>query len=95
MSLLNVKLKADDVRKVQALRREGVVISDVVRAAIDHEYQRRIVRRAARKTPSALVAAIYASLPDPADLEPRTTDVHVGRAARRAVRAALARRRPT
>jgi hypothetical protein len=91
MSLLNVKLKPDDVRMAQALRKEGITISDVVRDAIRAEYQRRIGRRTSPRRPSDRMAEIYASHPDPPDLPQRSHDVHDPHAARRAIGARLRR----
>jgi Arc/MetJ-type ribon-helix-helix transcriptional regulator len=85
MPLLSVKLKPEDVRMAQALRKEGVTISDVVRDAIRAEYQRRIGQRSARKRASDRMAEIYAAYPDPPDLPARRYDVHDARAARQAV----------
>ena len=91
MSLLNVKLKPDDVRMVRALRDEGVTISDLVREAIRAEYARRLGARASRRRPSERMADIYARHPDPVDLPRRAYDVHDAHAARQAIGAALRR----
>ena len=91
MSLLNVKLKPDDVRMAQALRKEGITISDVVRDAIRAEYQRRIGQRTSRRRASDRMADIYAMHPDPTDLPPRRYDVHDAHAARRAILTTLRR----
>ena len=91
MALLNVKLKPDDVRMAQALRKEGITISDVVRDAIRAEYQRRIGQRTARGRASERMAAIYAMHPDPVDLPARTYDVHDAVAARQATLTTLRR----
>lgn len=93
MALLNVKLKPDDVRMAQALRKEGIVISEVVRDAIRAEYGRRIGQRRSRGRASDRMVEIYAAHPDPADLAPRDYDVADSRAARKAVRAKLRRGR--
>ena len=91
MSLLNVKLKPDDVRMAQALRREGIIISDVVRDAIRAEYQQRIGQRASRRRASDIMADIYTMYPDPPRLPPRRYDVHDARTARRTILTALRR----
>jgi hypothetical protein len=93
MALLNVKLDPGDVRMARALRKEGVVISDVVREAIRTEYARRIEQRRARGRASERMAAIYALHPDPPDLPARHYDVHDATAAREAVRKRIERRR--
>lgn len=86
MKLLNVRLDAEDSSKVQALRRQGVQISELVRCAIRSEYERR--RRALRPADvESMLQEIYAAHPVPADLPPRGFDVHD----RRAFREAMAR----
>ena len=85
MFLWNVKLKPDDVRMAQALRKEGIVISDIVRDAIRTTYGKRIDQRTSRQRPSDRMAEIYATHPDPTDLPPRDYDVHDARAARQAI----------
>lgn len=84
MALVNVKLQAEDVERVRALRASGVRLSDLVRAAIRAEYVRR-VRPAGTRKPSEVVRRILDALPrDPGTAaRPAATD-------RRAVRAFVA-----
>ncbi len=61
MSLLNVRLDRDLERKVQALRKDGLVISTLVREAITGAYARR-----KSKTPldrSSLLDQIHQTYP--------------------------------
>jgi hypothetical protein len=88
MALVNVRLDAEDARRVAALRRAGVQISSVVRQAIRTEHARRLGRRPAGRAAAAVVARIYADLPDTPDVAPRAYDLRD----RRAVRAAFEKR---
>jgi len=88
--LINVRLDADRVRKARKLRERGVVLSDVVREAIDERFLE--LRSKSRPDVKAIVRRIFEQYPDPADLPPRDYDVHD----RRAARAAIVRKlRPT
>lgn len=66
MTLVNVRLEAEDAQRVKALRDAGVALSTLVRDAIRSEYERRLGRGAKRK-PSSVVTEILAALPDEAD----------------------------
>jgi hypothetical protein len=82
--LVNVRLDADRVRKVQTLRARGVALSDVVREAIDERFA------ALRRSESALdvrtiVRWMFEQYPDPPDLPPREYDVYDRRTARAAI----------
>ena len=90
--LVNVRLDEERLRKARVLRERGVVLSDLVRAAIDERFE----TLASSRGPSdirALVARVHEEHPDPADLPPRTYDVHDRLAARRAIRRTLGRKR--
>jgi hypothetical protein len=93
MALLNVRLDEHDARRVAELKRAGVKLSDVVRAAIRAEHERRLAGVRASRRPSRVMAEIYASLPDPPDLPARDYDVRDRQAARRAIRQKLLMRR--
>jgi hypothetical protein len=88
MALVNVRLDAEDARRVADLRRAGLRISTIVRQAIRAEHEQRLGKRPGGRAAAALLARIYADLPDTADVEPRGFDLRD----RRAVRAVLARR---
>jgi hypothetical protein len=92
MALLNVRLDAEDVRRVADLRRDGVQISEVVREAIRARHADR-GRRAARDA-GAVMARIYADHPDTPDVRARGYDLRDRRAVRRVIAARLQRRRP-
>lgn len=92
MALLNVRLDAGDARRAKALREAGVPISSLVREAIRAEYERRLARKRGQVRPSRVVADILASLPDPADLPPRSFEATDREAVRRHVVRKLARR---
>jgi hypothetical protein len=88
MALVNVRLDAADARRVADLRRAGVQISGIVRQAIRAEHEKRVGKRPGGRAAAAVLARIYADLPDTPDVEPRGYDLRD----RRAVRAAVGRR---
>jgi hypothetical protein len=91
MALVNVRLDAEDARRVAELRRAGVQISSIVRRAIRAEHERRVGKRAGGRAAADLLARIYADLPDTPDMAPRGYDLRD----RRAVRAAVGKRART
>jgi hypothetical protein len=91
MALVNVRLDADDARRAAELRRAGVRISSIVRQAIRAEHERRVGRRGGGRAAVAVLARIYADLPDTPDVRARGFDLRD----RQAVRAAVERRART
>jgi hypothetical protein len=91
--LVNVRLDAERLRKAQALRERGVVLSDVVRTAIDERFEALRQADEPRDVP-ALIGRVFEQYPDPPDLPPRGYDVADRRAARRAILHKLEPRRP-
>ena len=93
MSLLNVRLGPEEARAASALRGAGANLSEIVRSAIRTEYERQLGRRNKLRRPSELVAQILATLPDPADLPPRSLDSRDRRAVQRHIARKLGERR--
>lgn len=93
MALVNVRLEAEDARRVAELRRAGVQISGIVRQAIRDEHARRVGKRAGGRAAAALLARIYADHPDTPDVRPRGFDLRDRRAVRAAVEKRERRRR--
>jgi hypothetical protein len=91
--LVNVRLDAERLRKVQTLRERGVALSDVVREAIDERFA-AVHRAGSQPDVRATIRRIYEQYPDPRDLPPRDYDVHDRRAARRAILRKLRPLRP-
>jgi hypothetical protein len=91
MSLLNVRLTKADEEAIRILKRSGVEISQVVRAAIRREAEKHRPRTAEQT--ARLVAEIFERHPEPDEVEPRTFDVHDRRAFAAAFREHL-RKRP-
>ena len=92
MVLVNVRLDADDARRVKALREAGIPLSPLVREAIRSEYERRIAAPQGAVAPSAIIAAVIAALPDHEhDGNAPRVDATDRRAVRRHVRAKLRR----
>ena len=89
---LNVRLSEDEARMASALRRVGVQVSSLVRAAIREEYRLRVEQRALTRG-SRVVKQILRELPDPAGLPPREFDTTDRRAVRAHIQQRLAKRR--
>jgi hypothetical protein len=93
MRLLNVRLSADDARRVTELRRDGIEISQLVREAIRAEHEHRLRKRAVSRNAAAVMARIYADHPDTATVQPRGYNLRDRRAVRRAIAERLRKRR--
>jgi hypothetical protein len=79
MPLINVRLSAEDARKVKALRAEGVEISELVRAAINAAYVKSDARPRTAKQVTAMLKRIYERYPEPDGYQPtgvNTADRH-------------------
>jgi hypothetical protein len=90
--LFNVRLDDRRLRKARKLRESGRNLADVVREAIDTEYD-ALGRSRGQNDPAAIVTAIVDRFPDPAALPSRPYDIHDARAARAAVKRAVATKR--
>jgi len=86
--LVNVRLDEDHVRKARRLRQSGVVLSEVVREAIDRRFEDLRKPRAPRDV-RAILDGILERYPDPPRLPPRRYDVFDRRQARRAIQKRL------
>lgn len=89
---MNVRLDEDRVRKVRALRDKGVVLSELVREAIDAKFEAAVQAEHPRDM-TRMMHDLFERYPDPIDLPARDYDVHDRRAARAAVRDKLSRKR--
>jgi hypothetical protein len=90
--LINVRLDDARVRKARALRARGIVLSDLVREAIDACFE-EVSKARERRDVSAIVARVFDDYPDPPDLPPRTYRVRDRMAARDAILKRLRRKR--
>lgn len=90
--LVNVRLDEARLRKARTLRRRGVVLSDLVRDAIDRRFEQLSERRTHAEI-TTILARLFEEYPDPADLPPRSYDPHDRRQARHAIRRRLRRTR--
>lgn len=88
--LVNVRLDEERYRKVRALRNKGVVLSDLMREAIDAKYEASSEAERPRDV-GRMIEALFERYPDPLGLPPREYDVHDRHAARAAVRRKLSR----
>ena len=86
--LVNVRLDDNYVRKARRLRQSGVVLSEVVRAAIDQRFNDLRTPRGPRHV-RATMAGILGRYPDPPRRARRSYDVHDRHQARRAIVARL------
>jgi hypothetical protein len=93
VKLLNVRLGAEDARMAAHLRRGGIPISGIVRAAIRAAYERHAGRRATRGRASEIMAEIYREHPDPPDFPRGKSIARDRRRVRREIRDRLRRRR--
>jgi len=90
--LINVRLDDERARKARTLQANGIVLSDLVREAIDERFEE--LRQSAKPpNPKSIIQRIFAQYPDPSDLPPRTYNVHDRREARQAIRKRLRRKR--
>lgn len=89
--LVNVRLDEARLRKARKLRESGVVLSNLVREAIDERYA-GLVTPDQPVDVKALLDRIFRAYPDPPDLAPPDYDIRDRRAASAAVRRKLQRR---
>ena len=82
--LVNVRLDEDRIRKAQALREQGLTLSDLVREAIDERFA-GLSKESAPPDARAIVQDILRRYPDPVDTPPRGYDVGDRRAAKAAI----------
>jgi len=90
--LINVRLDDEHLRKVRVLRHKGVVLSDLVREAIDSKF-RAVAEIEQPRDVKRMIDRLFEQYPDPVDLPPRAYDVHDRRAARAAIKRKLSRKR--
>jgi len=88
--LVNVRLDERRVQKARRLRARGITLSDLVREAIDREYEQ--IGALKRGDVASAMREIYKEHPDPPDLPPRGYDVHNRDQARSAILGKLSRR---
>lgn len=90
--LINVRLDEERLRKARMLRQKGVILSDLVREAIDTKFDAALAAEQPRDM-ARMIEELFERYPDPIDLPRRTYDVRDRRAAREAIRRKLARKR--
>lgn len=89
MPLLNVRLDPDDAKKAAELRAAGVMVSNVVRAAIRREHARLVGGRSGSQRPSDFVREVIASTPDDDASSERAVDARDRKAVARHIAAKL------
>ena len=89
--LINVRLDARRMERARRLRAEGITISDLVRDAIDRQYE-NLVQSSKRRDAEVIMKQIYDEYPDPPNLPARDYDVHDLRQAREAIARKLKRK---
>jgi hypothetical protein len=90
--LINVRLDDAYLRKARKLRERGIVLSQLVRDAIDAKFDALIPE--APRHPSEIVERLFEQYPDPPDVPARSYDVAERVAARDAIRRKLVREPP-
>jgi hypothetical protein len=73
--LVNVRLDEKRLAKARRLRANGIALSDLVRNAIDEEYE-KLARSSRGRDVEAIMKQIYEQHPDPVGLPRRDYDVH-------------------
>lgn len=86
--LVNVRLDEQRIRKARKLRAEGIPLSNLVRDAIDQQYE-RLIESSKPRDVEAVMRRIYEQCPDPPDSPLRDYDVHDRAEAREAIRRKL------
>jgi len=86
--LINVRLDEERVRKARKLRDHGIVLSELVREAIDSRFD-ALAKPGDVLNVDALIDRLFERYPDPPDLPPRTYDVKDASQARSAIRRRL------
>jgi hypothetical protein len=90
--LFNVRLDKQRIQKARKLRASGVPLSDLVRDAIDRQYE-QLVKSSRPRDVAAIIERIYEQYPDPPGLPPRDYDVRDRVEARNAILRKLRNRR--
>ena len=90
--LVNVRLDDRRLERARRLRAEGITLSDLVREAIDRQYE-QLMKSSKRLGVEAIMREIYEPYPDPPSLAPRDYDVHDRREARQAILRKLRKKR--
>jgi hypothetical protein len=90
--LVNVRLDEQRIRKARKLRAGGIPLSNLVRDAIDQQYERLVASSKPRDV-EAIMKQIYEQYPDTPGLPPRQYDVHDRVAARNTIVRKLRRKR--
>ena len=90
--LVNVRLDAQRLEMARRLRANGITLSDLIRDAIDRQYQQLVTSSKSRDV-KAVMKEIYRQYPDPPDLPPQDYDVHDRNQAKMAILRKLRRKR--
>src|SRR5262245_38314616 len=72
--LINVRLSPEDASKAEALKRDGIELSGLVREAIRAEYSRRFKRLPTGAELAAGLDKLYARFPIPKDVQRPNVD---------------------
>jgi len=82
--LVNVRLDEKRLERARRLRVNGFALSDLVRNAIDRQYE-QLVQSSTGLNVEAVMQRIYDEYPDPPSLPPRDYDVRDRRKAKSAI----------
>ena len=90
--LINIRIDKQRLERVRRLRASGVTLSELVRDAIDRQYE-ELVKSRKHLDVDAMLEEIYLQHPDPPRLPARDYDVHERGQARNAILRKLRRKR--
>lgn len=90
--LVNVRVDEEHLRKARKLRANGVVLSELVREAIDARFE-ALGKEEQPRDVKRLIERLFEQYPDPVDLPARRYDVRDSREARAAIQRRLSRKR--
>src|SRR5205809_1573594 len=90
--LVNVRLDERRLERARRLRASGIPLSDLVREAIDRQYE-ELIKPSTPRDIVGIMKEIYTQFPDPPGLPLRGYDIHDRRQARQAILRKLRRKR--
>src|SRR5262245_38954842 len=86
--LINVRLDEPRLERARRLRNHGITLSELVRDAIDRQYE-QLIQSSQTRDVKSIMSEIYEKYPDPPGLPVRDYDVQDSGQARAAIRRRL------
>ena len=91
--LINVSPDERRLERARLLRANGIALSDLVRDAIDRQYE-HLVQSSKQRDAGTIMKEIYQRYPDPPGLQQRDYDVHNRHEAKSGILRKLRKKRP-